>query len=462
MTQHPDTVAAIVLAAGLGTRMRSRCPKVLHEIAGRPMVGWVLAALEDAGVGKVVVVVGDEMQALEAVVAPHATVVQRDRLGTAHAALQAAPALEGFAGDVLILNGDNPLIPANAIRNLIAARRASPKTALSVLAFRAADPGPYGRLVLDANGGLERIVEVKDATAEERAIDLCSAGMMAVDGGLLFDLLQRVGNDNAKGEYYLPDIVALARAGGHRCAHAEGPETALLGINSRAELAAAEAAVQTALRARALDAGVTMTDPASVYLSWDTAFGQDVTVGPNVQFGPGVTVEDDAEIRAFCHIEGARIGRAAKVGPFARLRPGAELADDVHVGNFVEVKNAALGQGAKANHLTYIGDSSVGAGANIGAGTITCNYDGFFKSRTEIGAGAFIGSNTALVAPVKIGPGAIVGAGSVISRDIEADALAVTRAEQREVKGWAKRHNDKKRAEKARAKDRASEAAKGD
>ncbi len=444
--------AAIVLAAGLGTRMKSDRPKVLHPLAGRPMLAHILETVDKAGIGTVVVVIGDGMDAVAEVAHPHATVIQHERLGTAHAALQARAALNNFAGDIVILNGDNPLIPTSDLTALIAARRADTDPAIVVLGFRPIDPAPYGRLVIGTDGALERIVEAKDATPEQLSIDLCSSGMMAVDGGKLFDLLSRVGNDNANGEFYLPDIIGLARADGGACAVVEGDAERLIGINSRAELAVAEAILQTRLRIAAMTAGATLIAPETVHFAHDTVLGRDVTVGPYVVFGPGVVVEDGVDIRPFSHLEGARVGTGSRVGPYARLRPGADLAAGVHIGNFVEVKNATLEAGAKANHLSYIGDARIGAGANVGAGTITCNYDGFFKSHTDIGAGAFIGSNSALVAPVKIGDGAIVGAGSVVSRDVAADALAVTRAEQRQIDGWAKRHNAQKSAQKAATK----------
>ncbi|SDE95766.1 bifunctional UDP-N-acetylglucosamine diphosphorylase/glucosamine-1-phosphate N-acetyltransferase GlmU [Rhodospira trueperi] len=432
MTQTDS--AAIVLAAGEGTRMRSRRPKVSHPLAGRPLLGHVLDTLDAVGVGRRVVVVGPNMPQVEAIAAPHPTVPQTERLGTAHATLQARLALDDPSGTVLILYGDTPLIRPETLRAMVEARD---NAAVVVLGFRAVDPTGYGRLVTGADGALEAIVEHKDASEAQRAITLCNSGVMAVDGRLLFPLLDRVGNDNAKGEYYLTDIVALARADGHRCAVVEGDEAEMLGINDRAQLAAAERVVQDRLRAAAMAGGVTMTDPGSVILSMDTRFGQDVTVGPFCVFGPGVTVGDDVEFKGFCHLEGCVIEAGATVGPYARLRPAAVIGEGAHIGNFVEVKKATVEAGAKVNHLTYIGDARVGAKANIGAGTITCNYDGFAKHHTDIGAGAFIGSNSALVAPVKIGDGAIIGAGSAISRDVPADALSLTRAPQDTREGWA-------------------------
>jgi bifunctional UDP-N-acetylglucosamine pyrophosphorylase/glucosamine-1-phosphate N-acetyltransferase len=433
-------VSAIVLAAGQGTRMRSSRPKVLHPLANRPLLGHVLAALGEAdppvATERTVVVVGPDMAAVADAARPRPTVVQAERLGTAHAALQAKPALPDPGETVLILFGDTPLIRPQTLTRLASARQGS-GAAVAVLGFRAADPTGYGRLVTGTDGTLARIVEHKDATEAERAIDLCNSGVMAVEGARLFSLLERIGNDNAKGEFYLTDLVALARADGAPCMVVEGDEAELLGINDRAQLAAAEGVVQARLRAAAMAGGVTMTDPASVFLSMDTRLGQDVTIGPFCVFGPGVGVGDGVTLKGFCHLEGCTIAEGATVGPYARLRPAAEIGPGAHIGNFVEVKKARVEQGAKVNHLTYIGDARVGAGANVGAGTITCNYDGFAKHYTDIGAGAFIGSNSALVAPVTIGDGAIIGAGSAISGDVPADALALTRAPQTVREGWA-------------------------
>ncbi|MBB4285577.1 bifunctional UDP-N-acetylglucosamine diphosphorylase/glucosamine-1-phosphate N-acetyltransferase GlmU [Roseospira goensis] len=432
-------LAAIVLAAGQGTRMRSDRPKVAHSLAGRPLLGHVLATLDAVGTDQAVVVVGPDMPAVASIAAPRPTVLQAERLGTAHAALQARPVLPEAAGTVLILFGDTPLIRPETLRAMVAARA---EAAVVVLGFAAADPTGYGRLVTAADGTLDAIVEHKDATAAQRAITLCNSGVMAVDGARLFPLLERVGNANAKGEYYLTDIVALARADGLRCAVVTGDEAEMAGINDRAQLAAAEGVVQGRLRAAAMAGGVTMTDPATVFLSIDTRLGRDVTVGPFCVFGPGVTVGDGAEIKGFCHFEGCTVEAGAVVGPYARLRPDAAVGEGAHIGNFVEVKKATVEAGAKVNHLTYIGDARVGAKANVGAGTITCNYDGFAKHHTDIGAGAFIGSNSALVAPVSIGDGAIVGAGSVITQDVPTDTLALTRAPQTAREGWAKKFRD--------------------
>ncbi|MDE2198423.1 MAG: bifunctional UDP-N-acetylglucosamine diphosphorylase/glucosamine-1-phosphate N-acetyltransferase GlmU [Rhodospirillales bacterium] len=426
------TATAIVLAAGFGTRMKSALPKTLHPIAGQPMLRHLLDSCA-AVFERIVVVIGPGMEAVAAAAAPHATIVQHDRLGTAHAALQ-AEALFG-EGELAILYADNPLITPATLARLLA-RRAEGDAGLALLAMRPADPARYGR-VLTRGGYVERIVEYADATDAERAEGLCNAGVFCGPAPRLRAWLHDVRNDNAKAEYYLTDIVALARAEGAHVASVEAPESELRGINSRAELAAAEAVVQARLRAAALEAGVTMTAPETVFLCADTRFGTDVTIAPNVVFGPGVTVEEGVEIRAFCHLEGCTLERDAVIGPFARLRPGTVVGRAAHVGNFVELKAALLGDGAKANHLTYLGDAVIGAGSNIGAGTITCNYDGVAKHRTEIGADAFIGSDSVLVAPVRIGEGAFVTAGSVITDDVAPDAMAFARARQENKAGRA-------------------------
>jgi bifunctional UDP-N-acetylglucosamine pyrophosphorylase / glucosamine-1-phosphate N-acetyltransferase len=444
----PSERAAIVLAAGQGTRMKSDLAKVLHPIAGRPMIGHVLAALDQAGIDRVVVVIGPGMDDVAGAVAPHRTAIQDRPLGTGDAVRAARRALAGFDGDVLVLFGDTPLLTADTIAAMAAARRAS-GAAVVVLGFRPDDPAQYGRLVTDEGGALEAIVEHAEATPAQRAIGVCNAGIMAIDGRHLFSLLDRITNDNTKGEFYLTDIVAIARAEGLGCAvHEAGSAEEVMGINARAELAVAEGAMQRRLRAAAMAGGATLIDPGTVYLSADTVLGRDVTIGPQVFFGPGVRVADRVEIRAFCHIEQATIASGAVIGPFARLRPGADIGSGAHIGNFVEIKAAVVEDGAKINHLSYIGDARIGAGANVGAGTITCNYDGFFKSHTDIGAGAFIGSNTALVAPVRIGDGAIVGAGSVITIDVPDGALGVSRAQQMQRAGWAVTYRTKKQAEK--------------
>ena len=442
--QPSQPVAAVILAAGKGTRMKSDLPKVLHPIACRPMIRHLLATVEALHPARIVVVTGREGEAVAKAVAPHATALQDPPLGTGHAVMAALPALDGFdQGTVLTLAGGDPFVSEATLRAMLAKREAG--AAVVVVGFRPADPARYGRLVTDAAGGLERIVEFAEASPEERAISLCNGGYMAIDATLLSDLLGDIGNDNTKGEYYLTDIVAAAKARGHACGVVECPESEVMGIDTRMDLAVAEKIAQQALRRRAMENGATLIDPDSVHLCWDTVLGRDVTIGPFCVFGPGVEVADKVEIRAFSHLEGATVDSGAVVGPYARLRPGAVIGPDAHVGNFVEVKNASLGKGAKANHLAYLGDASVGAGSNIGAGTITCNYDGFAKHRTEIGAGVFIGSNSALVAPVTVGDGAMVAAGSTITKDVPADALSVARGKQTDIAGAAKRFRDKRK-----------------
>jgi bifunctional UDP-N-acetylglucosamine pyrophosphorylase/glucosamine-1-phosphate N-acetyltransferase len=418
---------AIILAAGLGTRMKSALPKALHPIAGRPMLRHLIASAAEV-FGRIVVVIGPDMPALAAAAAPHAVVVQQERRGTAHAALQAA----GLFGDdeVAVLYADNPLITPATLRRLLERRRRG-DVALALLTMRPDEPGRYGR-VIGADGFVERVVEWADASAEERAIGLCNAGVLCAAAPRMAAWLRAVRPNNASGEYYLPDVVALARAEGGIVAAVDGPYEELCGINSRAELAAAEAVVQRRLRAAAMAQGATLIAPETVFFAFDTVLAPDVTVGPNVVFGPGVTVESGAEILPFCHLTGCRIGAGAIVGPFARLRPGADVRAAAHVGNFVELKNAVLGEGAKANHLSYLGDAEIGAKTNVGAGTITCNYDGFAKHRTRIGAGVFIGSDAVLVAPLAIGDGAFIAAGSVITEDVADDAMAFGRARQTE------------------------------
>ncbi len=448
-TTAPDSVAAIVLAAGLGTRMNSALPKVLHPIAGRPMIQHLLASVRTLKPERIVVVISNGADNIRATVQPYPTAVQAEQLGTGHAVLQASPKMADFEGDVLILFGGDPMVTPATMQRLLDRRRGDDDPTIVVLGFRAPDPGLYGRLIVDGTGHLEAIVEACDATPEQLAINLCNSGVMAVDGKYLFDILGRVGNDNAKGEYYLTDIVAIANGDGANCAiiEAQDPDE-LTGIDTRADLAAAEAVAQKRLRQAAMANGATLIAPETVFFSHDTNLGRDVVVGPNVVFAPGVTVGDNVTIRPFCHLEGATVADGVTIGPFARLRPGSDIGDDVNIGNFVEIKNATLERGSKVNHLTYVGDARVGVDANVGAGTITCNYDGFFKHQTDIGAGAFIGSNTALVAPVKIGDGAIVGAGSVIARDVPANALAVTRATQKQMDSWAENFRAKKAADK--------------
>jgi bifunctional UDP-N-acetylglucosamine pyrophosphorylase / glucosamine-1-phosphate N-acetyltransferase len=376
-------------------------------------------------------------------------VVQPAARGTGDAVSAARPALDGFAGEVLVLCGDAPLVTTATLDRLLAERRRAPEAAIVVLGMRLPDPGAYGRLITGADGGLEAIVEARDCTPEQRAVTLCNSAMMAIDGRVLFSLLDQVGTDNAQGERYLTDIVAVARARGLRCRAIEAPADELMGVNSRADLAAAEAALQRRLRQALMEAGVTLVAPETVFLSADTVLGRDCVVGPFAVFGPGVTIGEGVEIPAFCHIVGATVGDNAVIGPFARLRPGAELAHDVHVGNFVEVKNSRLGAGVKANHLAYLGDSEVGAGSNIGAGVITCNYDGVEKFRTQIGADVFVGTNASLVAPVTLGDGALVAAGSVITQDVPPGAMAVARGRQVTKPELAAKWRARRRAEKA-------------
>lgn len=420
--------ALIVLAAGQGSRMQSDLPKVLHRLAGVPLVGHALAAGRALQPERIVVVAGHGAEAVTKAVAklePDALIaIQAEQLGTGHAVAQAVPLLEGFEGRVVVLYGDTPFIGEDTLLAL-----ASHPADVVVLGFEARDPGRYGRLVTGPQG-LERIVEYKDADAATRDIRLVNSGVLAADAGLLRALLPQIGNENAAGEYYLTDIPALARAEGRRVEVVTCDEDETLGINTRAELAAAEALFQGRARADALEDGVTLSDPATVWFALDTVIGRDAIIGQNVVFGAGVTIESGAEILAFCHLEGCHVSAGATVGPFARLRAGAELGGDVHVGNFVEIKNAVLDEGVKVGHLTYLGDAHVGEATNIGAGTVTCNYDGVSKHHTEIGAHAFIGSDTMLVAPVRVGARAVTGSGSVITEDVPDDAMAIGRARQ--------------------------------
>jgi bifunctional UDP-N-acetylglucosamine pyrophosphorylase/glucosamine-1-phosphate N-acetyltransferase len=430
---------AIVLAAGEGTRMKSDRPKALHEVAGRSMLANVLSSAVTAGVGRVAVIVGpgrDDVGAeARRSIADADIFVQSERLGTAHAVLAARAAIAEGCDDLLVLFADTPLVTAPTIGALRAALREG--AAVAVLGFWAANPFGYGRLLRDSAGRLVAIREEKDATDEERAVTLCNGGLMAIDGGEALRLLEKIDNKNAKGEFYLTDVVEFARADGRETRVVIADETEVLGVNDRIQLAQAEALAQTRLRRAAMAGGATMIAPETVFLSADTVIGRDVTIEPHVIIGPGVEIADGAVIHAFSHLEGARVGERASVGPFARLRPGAALAEKAKVGNFVEIKNANVAPGAKVNHLSYIGDADIGANANIGAGTITCNYDGFLKYRTTIGQNAFIGSNSSLVAPVTIGQGAYVGSGSVITKDVAPDALAVARGRQMEKAGWA-------------------------
>ena len=437
-------LAIVILAAGQGTRMKSSLHKVLHPVAGRPMLLHLIASTDALSPQRKVVVVGAGREQVEKAVAGHdvTIAVQEQQHGTGHAVAQAQAALDNFSGDVLILYGDVPLVSAETMARMLDRLNAADAPATVVLGFRPGDAAAYGRIIANEAGVIDRMVEFKDASAAERAVDLCNSGLMAVRSQDLFALLARVGNDNAAGEYYLPDIVMLAAQDGRASAVIETGEQEVAGVNSRIELAAVEAQWQASRRRAAMVDGVTLVAPETVFFAHDTQLGRDVVVEPHVVFGPGVVVEDGVTIHSFSHLEGATVSAGADIGPYARLRPGAQIGAKAKVGNFVEIKKSKLGEGAKANHLSYIGDAEVGPGANIGAGTITCNYDGFFKYKTEIGAGAFIGSNSALVAPVKIGDGAIVGAGSTVTQDVSADALALIRPAQVEKTGWAKKFRE--------------------
>jgi len=435
-------LAVVILAAGKGTRMRSDTPKVLHEIAGLPIVGHAAQAPSALDPQKLVIVVGPGMEAIADSVPGAVAAVQHDRLGTAHAVLAAKDALRDFDGDLMILNGDVPLIRPETLAALRASL--SGGAAVAVLGFHCHDDHAYGRLILDADGQLDRIVEDKDATPEEKTSTLCNSNAIVLAGAHAWDILEAIDNDNAQGEYYLPDVVKVARARGLGCTHSEAPEDEVHGINSRVELARAEGLLQARLRRAAMENGATLIAPETVHFSHDTVLGRDVIVEPNVVFGPGVTVGDHVTIKGFSHLEGTQVRDGAVLGPYARLRPGTEIGVKAKIGNFVETKKAKIEDGAKVNHLSYIGDARVGTGANVGAGTITCNYDGYDKHFTDIGAGAFIGSNTSLVAPVTIGDGGYTGSGSVITKDVTGDALAVERSVQKEVPGWAARFRARK------------------
>ena len=447
--------AFVILAAGQGTRMKSATPKVMHAVAGLPILGHVIAAARGAGASRIVVVSAPSMDGLRAYATSLGAqnAIQDKPLGTGHAARAAAEALAGFDGSLLVNNGDMPMALAAMMEESLASAET---TGLSLVAFRPTDPAAYGRVLVNADGTLDRIVEFKDATPQQRAVDLCCAGTYSFASARnFFEWAAALKNDNAQKEYYLPEVPLIAKGAGVPCAVTLADEITVMGVNSRAELADAEHHMQQRLRARALEAGVGMTAPATVFLSYDTVLEPDVHVGPYVVFGPGVTVKSGAQIKSHSHLEGSQkdgpvlVGSGALVGPFARLRGGTVLGEDVHIGNFVETKNARIEKGAKANHLTYLGDARVGAGANIGAGTITCNYDGFDKHHTDIGAGAFIGSNSALVAPVTIADGVYVGAGSVVTKGMTKDSLVVARAEQKEIPGWAEKFRTRKKAEKA-------------
>ncbi len=439
------SLLTLVLGAGLGTRMKSKKPKVLHHVAGRSMLAHVLSLTSEIGATDHAVVVGPEMAEcgynLDKWLPSGAKVyVQNVRLGTAHAVLMAKESFEGYQGDVIILYGDTPLIKADTLKDMHTALQKGAD--IAVLGFHADNPTGYGRLLVE-NGKLVAIREQKDASGAELAVTFCNSGVFGFRGEVMASILERIGNDNASQEFYLTDAVEIGHADGLNVVAVECPEEEVLGVNSRNQLAVAEAILQSRLRENAMAQGATMMNPASVHMSYDTVLGQDVTVEPNVFFGPGVVVGDDSVIHASSHLEQAVIGKGANIGPFARLRPGAQLGDNTKAGNFVEIKNAVIENGAKVSHLTYIGDARVGEGANIGAGVITCNYDGFNKHHTDIGKGAFVGSNSALVAPVKICDGAYIGSGSVITKDVEDDSLALTRAEFRVISGWAKKHKER-------------------
>ena len=441
---------AIILAAGKGTRMKSPRPKVLHEIGGRSMLAWSVALAKDLGCKRTVVVVGPDMpqlsEAAAKLVGAENVAVQREQLGTANAVDAARDALKGADGHAIVLYADTPLVPKEAgERAFVEVEKGA---SVCVLGFKAKLPNRYGRLVTTSDGALEAIVEANDASEAQLAIELANSGVMAGPAKLMLELLREVKNDNAKGEFYLTDLVGLARGRGLKAAVALCEERDVQGVNSQVELAQVEQVFQQAVRERMMVAGVTLPAPETVWFSHDTAVAAGVTIEQNVVFATGVSVESGAVVRAFSHLEGAKVGAGAMVGPYARLRPGAVIGRDAHIGNFVEVKNVTIGEGAKANHLSYLGDGEVGAGANIGAGTIFCNYDGFFKYRTVVGPNAFVGSNSALVAPVTIGAGGYVGSGSVIVEDVPADALAIGRGRQVGKDGWAKAFRDEKSAAK--------------
>ena len=444
MSDAPN-FAVVILAAGQGTRMRSDTHKVLHPIACKPLLLHLLDSVDRLGAEKRVVVVGKGRDQVEIALKGRDVAIahQAEQKGTAHAVSQAKDALAEYDGAVLILYGDTPFVEADTLKRMLDRLDGEGGPGVVVLASTPDDPLKYGRIILGEGDRIAKMVEYKDATEAERAVRLCNSGMMAVRAKDLFRWLDKVGNDNAAGEYYLPDVVNIAAAEGRDAVVIEGDPYETAGVNSRAELAHLELDWQRRRREQALQDGATLIDPESVWFAADTRLGRDVTVEPHVVFGPGVEIADGATIKAFSHIEGATIATKAVIGPFARLRPGAKIGEKAKVGNFVEVKKSSLGPGAKANHLSYIGDADVGADANIGAGTITCNYDGFGKYGTVIGEGAFIGSNTALVAPVSVGAGAIVGAGSVITKDVEADSLAVERSEQKGIAGWARRFRER-------------------
>ena len=444
------SIALVILAAGKGTRMESDLPKVLHKIGGAPLLHHAMLSASALEPERTIVVTGHGADLVEAAAlefdADAIAVRQDEQLGTAHAVKQAKDALDGFEGDMIMLYGDTPFITTDTLEAMIAARTTHD---VVVLGFEAADPARYGRLIMD-DTGLTRIVEYKDASDAEREVTLCNSGVICADAATFMDLVSAVGNDNAAGEYYATDIVGIAKARGLKATAVTCDEAETLGINSRLELASAEALFQQSKRRELIEDGVMMQAPDTVFLSFDTIIGRDAEIEPNVVFAPGVTVESGARIRAFSHLEGAHVSRGATVGPFARLRPGAELAEDVHIGNFVEIKNASIDEGAKVNHLTYIGDAQIGARTNIGAGTITCNYDGVMKHKTIIGRDTFIGSNTMLVAPVTVGHEAMTATATTVTKDVPDGAMAISRAEQNNKPGFARKLFSILRAKKAK------------
>lgn len=438
-----EKIAAVVLAAGQGTRMKNSCPKVLNTVVGIPMIARLISTISKIGVEKVVVIGSeDNRDVLVKAVAPHDVTVQKEQKGTADAVLTAKPLLEDWDGDVLVLFGDTPLITAETIEKMFE-KKAAEKADIVLLAFNKEEENRYGHIIC-SDAGVERIVEFKDASLAEKQIKTCFSGLMCVSGNKIWQWLDKIGNNNAAGEYYLTDIVKIAKAEKAKISLFLGDEREFLGINTLEELAYAEEVVQKYKRKQFMDNGVTLRAPDTVFFSYDTEIGKDVVIEPNVYFGKGVKIGDNVTIKAFSYIEGATIESGAVIGPFARLRPEAEIGQDAHIGNFVEIKKSKVGKGSKVNHLTYIGDADIGEKVNVGAGTITCNYDGYDKFRTEIGDGAFIGSNTSLVAPVKVGDGAIVGASSCITEDVPEDALAVARGTQHNKKEWAAKYREHK------------------
>lgn len=443
-------LGCIILAAGKGNRMKSTLPKPLHKVAGRAMVEHVIAAAQALNPDKIVVVIGRDMEQMRNAVKPYPTAIQQVANGTGGAPLAAAEHFKGFDGDVLILFGDSPLITSATLQRMVDIRRQFPAIGLTFSGMRVTTPNTYGRMVMDEDGTLKKIVECKDASDEEKKITLCNGGIVCADGTQLFKWLGALGNDNAQGEYYLTDLPAIARKDNRLTHVVEVSPTEMEGANTRVDLAKLELLAQRQLREKHMLNGATLIDPDTVFFSYDTVIGQDTVIEPNVFFGPGVTIGNNVLIKAFSHLEGAEIADSAEIGPFARLRPGTKIGTQAKIGNFVETKNTQIGAGAKASHLSYLGDAEVGEKANIGAGTITCNYDGFLKYKTKIGKEAFIGSNSALIAPVTIGNGAYVGAGSAISQDVPDNALGITRAPQINKEGWAPEFRQKKIKEKAK------------